>query len=36
MKKVFLIKLEKRDERIYFQKNRLVIFDDNEIYLKIR
>ena len=35
MKKVFLTKLKKRDERIYFQKNRLVIFDNNEIRLKI-
>ena len=31
---MFLIKLKKRDERIYFQKNRLVIFNDNEIRLK--
>ena len=35
MKEIFFIKLEKRDERVYFQKNRLVIFDDDEIRLKI-
>ena len=35
MKKVFLIKLKERDERVYFQKNRLVIFDNDEIRLKI-
>ena len=35
MKKIFLTELEKRDERIYFQKNRFVIFDNNEIHLKI-
>ena len=35
MKKVFLTELKKRDERVYFQKNRLVIFDDDEIRLKI-
>ena len=35
MKKVFLTKLEKRDERVYFQKDRLIIFDNDEIRLKI-
>ena len=35
MKRVFLIKLKKRDERIYFQKNHLVIFNNDEIRLKI-
>ena len=35
MKKIFLIKLKKQDERIYFQKNRFLIFDDDEIHLKI-
>ena len=35
MKEIFLTKLEKRNERIYFQKDRLVIFDDDEIRLKI-
>ena len=34
MKKVFLIKLKKQNERIYFQKNRFIIFDDDEIRLK--
>ena len=34
MKKIFLTKLKKRDERIYFQKDRLVIFDNDEIRLK--
>ena len=34
MKKIFLIKLKKQDERIYFQKNHFIIFDDDEIYLK--
>ena len=33
MKKIFLMKLKKRDGRIYFQKNRFVIFDNNEIRL---
>ena len=35
MKRIFLIELKKRNERIYFQKNRLVIPDDDEIRLKI-
>ena len=35
MKKIFLTELEKRDKRVYFQKNRLVIFDNDEIRLKI-
>ena len=34
MKKIFLTKIKKRDKRIYFQKNRLIIFDDDEIRLK--
>ena len=34
MKKIFLMKLKKRNGRIYFQKDRLVIFDDDEIRLK--
>ena len=28
------MKLKERDKRIYFQKNRLVIFDNDEIRLK--
>ena len=35
MKKKNLIKVEKRDERVCFQKNYLIIFDDDEIRLKI-
>ena len=35
MKKIFLTKLEKRDERVYFQKNHFIIFDNDEIRLKI-
>ena len=35
MKKVFLIELKEQNERVYFQKDRFVIFDDNEIHLKI-
>ena len=35
MKEVFLTKLKKRDEWIYFQKDRLVILDNDEIRLKI-
>ena len=35
MKEIFLTELEKRDKRIYFQKNRFVIFDNDEIRLKI-
>ena len=35
MKEIFLTKLKERNEQVYFQKNRLVIFDDNEIRLKI-
>ena len=35
MKEIFLTKLKEWDERIYFQKNRLVIFNNNEIRLKI-
>ena len=34
MKKIFLMKLKKRDERLYFQKNRFVILDNDEIRLK--
>ena len=34
MKKIFLIKLKERDKRVYFQKNRLVILDNDEIRLK--
>ena len=35
MKKIFSIKLKERNERVYFQKNRFVIFNDDEIRLKI-
>ena len=35
MKGIFLIELEERDGRIYFQKDRLVIPDDDEIRLRI-
>ena len=35
MKKIFLTKLKKRDERVYFQKDRLMILDNDEIRLKI-
>ena len=35
MKETFLTKLKKRDERVYFQKDYFVIFDNDEIRLKI-
>ena len=35
MKEIFLTKLKKQNERIYFQKDRFMIFDNDEIRLKI-
>ena len=35
MKEISLTKLKKRNERIYFQKNRFIILNDDDIRLKI-